>query len=351
MARRAGVARAATSTRSACCSTSWSPARRRTPVCRLAELARRGERDAPPVATRPSCRARFAALIDRCLARDPDARPASRRRAVRGARGGCARRRRVGSPTAIRTAACATFEREHRALFFGRGAEIARGRRAAARASRSSWSRATPASASRRCAAPACSRRSLDGRSAWPAWRSADAVPARAPRAASRALDAADRPGDGDTAAVHRSARGAAHRRRRPTRRRASPSALARAGDAASQVRVLATARSDFLGPARRAARPRRLRRPARCILLGPLGERGAARGDRRAGARRRLRVRVRGDGRRARRVRAARHLPLLQFALAELWEARDDDPHDPGGRARARSAASPARSRATRTR
>ena len=312
------------------------------------------ERDAPPLAGAPGVDARLAAIVDRCLARDPAERFAS----ADELRDALEELERVGADgadrrAATRTAACARSRPSTARCSSAAARRSARSSSGCA-PSRSCWSPATPASASRRCAAPACCPRSPRarsaaggpgrGRSSCPGARPLRGAGRRAGRAlgarrgdAAAALLARPRPRSRDAlraaarrrarpAPLRRPARGAGHAGATPRRRAPPSAALARLAAGVPGVRLLATVRGDFL--ARLAALPALGDELPRALyFLRPLAPDAHARGDRRPGA---------GDRRRASSPRrwstswssttaqAEGGLPLLQFALAELWEARD---------------------------
>ena len=152
--------------------------------------------------------------------------------------------------------------------------------------------------------------------------------------------------------ALRRPARGARHHGEPPAPRRWARRSAACDG-AGPGVRLLVTVRSDFLARDRRRSRARRADRAGALLPQAALAEgmRQAIVGPGRC-HRRRLRVARPWSTRWSQSTAAAEGgLPLLQFALAELWEARDP------GRGLIRpprssaSAASPARWRATPTR
>jgi len=277
---------------------------------RVAELQERVQTGAPPIASiAAEIPPRLCALIDACVALDPAVRPATGDalcEALEALRAPATTDAIDGNPYR----GLATFDREHRAVFFGRAAEV----RAAIERLRADAlvvvagdSGVGKSSLCRAGVIPAL---------ADAGWRVVTLVPGARPLAA---LDAVELP-DGEvllfvdqleellTVADDEQATLFAER-------------LVEL--ATGRVRVLATARADFLG--RLAGLPGLDDRLARALmLLGPLGDRG-------------LREAIVGPARALGYAfespsvidelvaSGRRNLPLLQFALAELWDVRDE--------------------------
>jgi WD40 repeat protein len=291
----------------------------------FAELGRRAEEhDAAPVAARaPGLPARFAALIDACVARDPARRPESGDAL-------CARLEALlpgaapSVPEGNPYRGLGVFEPEHRALFFGRATEsraVVERLRAEAFVVVAGDSGAGKSSLCRAGVLPAIADGELSGR-----WRVRTMVPGPHPGAAletALAPAADDDGGDGTVLFVDQLEELLTVAD--PDEAVATARRLAELAATAPRFRLLATARGDFLG--RLAGLPGLDASLGRALfLLGPLGERG-------------LRQAIVGPARAlgfeldpstvdelvASARRAASGLPLLQFALAELWEARDE--------------------------
>ncbi|MEO8549226.1 MAG: hypothetical protein ABI678_04615, partial [Kofleriaceae bacterium] len=281
--------------------------------------ARVVETAAAPVASRvDALPVRFAELIDACLALAPRDRPAN-------ADVVCDRLETVlGGHVPVSDASpyrgLAPFDAEHRALFFGR-ADDARAVVDRVRAEPfvivAGDSGAGKSSLCRAAVLPAFAERSIAGMR----WRTATMTPGLQPRATLAAVLAQRTPGEGLVIFVDQFE---------------ELISIADPGEAAevavtladliattSNVRILASARSDFLG--RLAALPELGELIGRGLgHLGPLSERGlreAITGPAHARG-----FELAGDEMIAALVASGRrNLPLLQFTLAELWEARDE--------------------------
>jgi serine/threonine protein kinase/formylglycine-generating enzyme required for sulfatase activity len=82
--------------------------------------------EAAPLESRvPEVDARFASIVNRCLRRDPEARFESARELLLALEGVQQALAGVATPSGNPYRGLRAFEREHRALFFGRGAEVA----------------------------------------------------------------------------------------------------------------------------------------------------------------------------------------------------------------------------------
>ena len=324
---------------------------------RRTRRAARRAADGRAAARRAAARRRCAPGVDPRARRDhrplPRARPGGAlrvgRRAARGARGSSrARRRAPRLPDGQPVPRPAAFEAEHRALFFGRGARGARAGRPAARRAAGLVAGDSGVGKSSLCRAGVLPRvadgalgggrvdrragaRAAPARSRWPP-RSRRSLGARRggarrralrddPRALGRALRAGD--GAGAAAAVRRSARGAASRSPIPTRRALVAEALGRArGARARRARAGDRARATSSRAWRRCPASATSWR-ARSTSSAPLaadGLREAIVGPARAkGVRFESEALV--DALVASTAPTAGGLPLLQFALAELWE------------------------------
>ncbi|HLL23821.1 MAG TPA: serine/threonine-protein kinase, partial [Kofleriaceae bacterium] len=282
------------------------------------ERAARDDEAGSIAALAPTIPTRLADLVDACLSRDPAKRPASGDAL-------CERLEAVVPPTATVVdgspyRGLSTFELEHRSVFFGRAEET----RAVVERLRTETlvivagdSGAGKSSLCRAAVVPAVTEKSLAGRR----WDAVMMTPGPRPRAA---LETALSRRSGNaglllfvdqleellTVSDRAEATWVAEQ-------------LADLVIAGSDIRVLASARTDFLG--RLAELPGLGELVGRALyLLGPLGERG-------------LREAIVGPARALGYefgtatmidelvTSGRRHLPLLQFTLAELWDARDD--------------------------
>lgn len=287
------------------------------PVTVLSERA--CETDAAPLASLVrDIPARFADLIDACVSRDLARRPAS----------GDALCDLLEALTAGATSAIhgspyrglSTFEAEHRGLFFGRTED---GRAVVDRLRTEMFvvvagdSGAGKSSLCRASVLPAVMERSLAGRR----WRVATMTPGVHPAAA---LDEAlaGPPGD-DGVLLFIDQFEELLTVSEPDEAAAVSERIAAMFSATSGVRVLASARSDFLG--RLAGLPGLGELIGRALyLLGPLAERGMR--DAVVGPARALGYAFESpDTIEALVASGRRNLPLLQFTLAELWDARDE--------------------------
>lgn len=271
-----------------------------------------------PIATRvANVPTRFAEVIDACVSRDPSQRPGSGDvlcdllEAVI--------ERASSAPEGSPYRGLSAFEPEHRSMFFGRAAEtrsIVERLRTETFVIVAGDSGAGKSSLCRAAVLPAIAEKSLGGKR----WHVTTAVPGTRPLARIEAALAEPPNEDGlllfidqleELVTIAEPAEAAEVAER-----------LAELVVASSHVRVIATARSDFLG--RLAALPGLGELVGRALfLLGPLRDRG-------------LRDAIVGPARAAGYsfeaaatvdelvASGGRHLPLLQFALAELWDARD---------------------------
>jgi eukaryotic-like serine/threonine-protein kinase len=274
--------------------------------------------DAPPVARMvPELPLRFAELIDTCLSRDPAARPSSgdalceRLQAVAG---------RPPVPPEINPyRGLAPFAAEHGGVFFGRAVDadaVTERLRVAPLVIVTGDSGVGKSSLCRAAVLPAVlARPDADRR-----WRLITLSPGSRPHrrlVAALADHAAD-----DGLVLYVDQLEELITLAEPAEAAAAAELLAELVIARSDVRVLASARSDFLG--RLAALPGLGELVGRALyLLGPLSEPGlrdaivepaAAAGF------------AFDDPATVDQLAASsqRHLPLLQFTLAELWQARD---------------------------
>jgi eukaryotic-like serine/threonine-protein kinase len=274
--------------------------------------------DAPPIASRvENLPARLAEVIDACVSRDPARRPGS------GDALGDLLETVLGGPPPAPDGSpyrgLSTFEAEHRGVFFGRAAEA---RTVIERLRTETFvivagdSGAGKSSLCRAAVLPAIAEKALAGKR----WRATTVIPGVRPLDRLEAALAEHRPDEGlllfvdqleELLTIGEPAQAALVAER-----------LAELVTARSDVRVLASARSDFLG--RLASLPGLGELVGRALfLLGPLGDRG-------------LREAIIGPARALGYAfedaatiddlvaSGRRHLPLLQFALAELWDARD---------------------------
>jgi len=278
-----------------------------------------GSENAAPVASHTTgLPARFAQLIDACLSRDPARRPGAGDELCELLEAVVPRAAAAieGSPYR----GLSTFEPEHRALFFGRADET----RAVVERLRTETfvvvagdSGAGKSSLCRAAVLPAVADKALAGRR----WRVVTMVPGTRPRASLEAALASTTAGEGLllfvdqleellTIADPDEAADVAER-------------LAELVVATSNIRVLASARSDFLG--RLAGLPGIGELVGRALfLLGPLSDRGLREAI--VGPARALGYELESPAMIDELVASSRHhLPLLQFTLAELWDARDD--------------------------
>ena len=303
------------------------------------------EREPPPLASvAPSVPAPLAAAIDRCLRRDPAARFAS----AEALRDALDRGADAPAPLAEPYRGLHPFAAEHRALFHGRGAET----RAVAERLRGEpfvlVAGDSGVGKSSLCAAGVVPRVLERGLGSARTWSAVTLAPGRRPLAALAAALASE--AGTDEAALASALRDDPAEAARALRRRlggergvvvyvdqleelvtvsvpdeatATALALAELALRAPSLRVLATARSDFL--TRLTALPRLGAEIAPALyLLAPMtddGVREAIVGPARAAGCElesealiaELAAAAPGDG-----------LPLLQFALATLWERRD---------------------------
>lgn len=259
----------------------------------------------------------LAALIDACTSRDPSRRPGSGDALGDLLEAVVARAPQLPEGSPYR--GLSTFEPEHRAMFFGRAAET---RSVIERLRTETFvivagdSGAGKSSLCRAAVLPAIAEKSLAGKR----WRVTTMVPGARPRVSLEVALSERRTDEGLllfidqleellTIADPREAAEMAER-------------LADLVVATSNVRVLASARSDFLG--RLAGLPGLGELLGRALfLLGPLGDRGLREAI--IGPARALGYAFEEPGTIDDLVASGRrHLPLLQFALAELWDARD---------------------------
>ncbi len=266
------------------------------------------------IASLPS---RLASLVDACVAHSPERRPATGDEL-------CDALEALQPSQLVNVEeppyrGLSRFEPEHRGVFFGRleeSREIVERLRTETLVIVAGDSGAGKSSLCRAAVLPAVSEKSLGGRS----WRITTMVPGTHPSARLTEALAMRGPGEGLllfidqleellTIADLAEANAMAER-------------IADLAVAGSHVRVLATVRSDFLG--RLAGLPHLGELVGRALyLLGPLGDRG-------------LRDAIVGPARAHGYQFASpamidelvasgrRHLPLLQFTLSELWNARD---------------------------
>jgi eukaryotic-like serine/threonine-protein kinase len=307
------------------------------------------ERDPPSLTSAPGVESRFAAIVDRCLLRDPEQRYASADE-LRDALEDVERTAAVGPlPGGNPYRGLRPFEADHRALFFGRSQEIGT---VVDRLRAESFVLVTGGSGSGKsslCRAgvlPACSDGALGGERTW-TW--AQVIPGRRPLRALAAALAAALQLDEDAAAellAERSAMRELLREKLGDSRglvlfvdqleelvtladadEATPAdlALARLAAGTPGLRLVAAARADYLG--RLAALPALGDELQRALFfLRPLGPD-------------RIREVIVGPARATgvgfeseslvdelveTSAQAEGSLPLLQFALAELWESRD---------------------------
>jgi WD40 repeat protein/serine/threonine protein kinase len=286
----------------------------------FAELSERvGREPAPPIAAAvPGLPPRLAELVDACVAVDPARRPDSADALCELLDGVVHRADPTVDGSPYR--GLHTFEPEHKGVFFGRAEET----RAVVERLRTETfvvvagdSGVGKSSLCRATVIPAVLEKSLAGRR----WRTATMVPGSRPMArleaalATRAADEGlllfvDQLEELLTVADAGEAERVAER-------------LAELVVSSSSVRVLASARGDFLG--RLAALPALGELVGRALfLLGPLSERGLR--DAIVGPARALGYELASPQMIELLVASGRrHLPLLQFTLAELWDARDD--------------------------
>jgi serine/threonine protein kinase/formylglycine-generating enzyme required for sulfatase activity len=316
------------------------------PITELADAVR--SRAAPPVSDRaPSLDARLASAIDRCLARAPGDRFAS-------ADALCDAIDEPGSPERATIDGCPyrgllAFEAAHSAVFFGRSAEaraLFDRLRSDALVVVTGDSGSGKSSLCRAGVLPLVVREGLGGGAAWSA---VELVPGSHPIAA-LASALARRVGAAEqelAAAIRRDPFDLGRRLRErpgdeativlldqleevmslsdPDEAALAGAALAGVAIRAPNVRLLCTARSDFL--TRLTTLPHFGKLVARSIFLVPaMDERDIAQAitgpAERAGVRFESEESVRELTQAA--LGAPAGLPLLQFALAELWERRD---------------------------
>jgi eukaryotic-like serine/threonine-protein kinase len=306
--------------------------------------------DPPPVLARaPGCDPQLAAVIDRCLCRDPDDRFASAD-ALREALEGIVRSARAAAvPEGNPYRGLAAFEAEHRAVFFGRGPvirHVIERLRAEALVVVAGESGVGKSSLCRAGVSPCVLDGALgDGRT----WETVHLFPGKHPLAA---LCAALAPRLGRSEAdlaeavrVHAAALGRELRAHLGSERGllvlvdqleelvtlADPieaevvaEALAVLATPNPSVRVVATVRGDFLGRLARFT-PLCDELSRGLLLLGPLGPDGLREAI--VGPARSKGVRFESEAMVQQLIAAVTRdgsLPLLQFALAELWDARD---------------------------
>ncbi|HWO21496.1 MAG TPA: bifunctional serine/threonine-protein kinase/formylglycine-generating enzyme family protein [Kofleriaceae bacterium] len=274
--------------------------------------------DAPPVAGWvENLPARLAEVIDACVSRDPAQRPGS------GDALGDLLESVLGVPAPAPDGSpyrgLSTFEAEHRGVFFGRAAEA---RTVVERLRTETFvivagdSGAGKSSLCRAAVLPAIAEKSLAGKR----WRATTVIPGVRPLDRLDAALAERSPDEGLLLFVDQLEELLTIAE--PAQAALVAEYLADLVTARSDVRVLASARSDFLG--RLACLPGLGELVGRALfLLGPLGDRG-------------LREAIVGPARALGYTfedaatiddlvaSGRRHLPLLQFALAELWDARD---------------------------
>jgi serine/threonine protein kinase/formylglycine-generating enzyme required for sulfatase activity len=287
----------------------------------MAELmVRARDEDVPPIARQVAeLPAQLAELVDSCVARDPRRRPASGDALCDRLEAVVPRALPVITGSPYR--GLASFESEHRAMFFGRAAEA----RAVVERLRTETfvmvvgdSGAGKSSLCRAAVLPAVLDKSLAGTR----WRAATMVPGARPMARLAAALADRRADEGLLLFIDQleelwtlaPASEAAEVARR----------LAELVVASSAVRVLASARSDYLG--RLAGLPGLGELVGRALfLLGPMRDQGLV--DAILGPARAAGYAFESAETIHALVASGRHhLPLLQFALSELWDARDED-------------------------
>ncbi|HWM88938.1 MAG TPA: serine/threonine-protein kinase, partial [Kofleriaceae bacterium] len=307
------------------------------------------ERDAPSLAGTPGVEPRLAAIIDRCLARDPERRFASADE-LRDAIEDFERIGAVGPlPGGNPYRGLRPFEADHRALFFGRASEIGAvidRMRAESLVVVTGGSGSGKSSLCRAGVLPAVADGALGGDRVW-SWN--HLLPGRRPlRALAAALGSA-LDFDETVAAELLSDRAAIRDRLReklgdargvvlfvdqmeelvtladPDEASEAERAMARLAAGVPGLRVLAAARADYLGrlaalPALgddlqralyflRPLGPERIRE----VVVGPAQATGIG-----------FETESMVDQLVETTAEAEGSLPLLQFALAELWEARD---------------------------
>jgi serine/threonine protein kinase/formylglycine-generating enzyme required for sulfatase activity len=285
----------------------------------MSELAARvPAEDAPPIASQlADLPAQLAQLVDAAVARDPARRPISGDAL-------CDLLELVGprAPLILPGSpyrGLSTFESEHRALFFGRTAET----RAVVERLRTETfvivagdSGVGKSSLCRAAVLPAVAEKSLGGTR----WRVTAILPGTRPLARIEAALAERRSDEGLLLFIDQL---------EELLTIAEPDECARFAQrlaelvvATSAVRVLASARSDFLG--RLAGLPGLGELVGRALfLLGPLNDRGLF--DAVVGPAQASGYSFESAATVSELVASGRrHLPLLQFALSELWDARD---------------------------
>ncbi|HTE51374.1 MAG TPA: bifunctional serine/threonine-protein kinase/formylglycine-generating enzyme family protein, partial [Kofleriaceae bacterium] len=307
------------------------------------------ERDPPPLVGAPGVEPRFAAIVDRCLQRDPERRFASAD-PMRDALEGLERASSVGPlPGGNPYRGLRAFEADHRALFFGRAQEVGAvidRLRAESFVVVTGGSGSGKSSLCRAGILPAVADGALGGERVW---TSAYLLPGRHPlRALGAALGGALELDENaavelmtDRAAMRDAVRDRLGDERglllfvdqleelvtlsEPEEAAAAERVLARVSAGLPGLRLLAAARADYLG--RLAALPALGDDVQRALFfLRPLGPE-------------RIREVITGPAQATgvgfeseslvdqlvdTTAQAEGSLPLLQFALAELWESRD---------------------------
>jgi serine/threonine protein kinase/formylglycine-generating enzyme required for sulfatase activity len=269
---------------------------------------------ADQVATLP---ARLAEVIDRCTDRDPARRPSSGDALCELLEAVTVRA--LPAPDGTPYRGLSTFEPEHRDMFFGRTAEtdaVVERLRLETLVIVAGDSGVGKSSLCRAAVLPAIADKSLSGKR----WRVTTVLPGAHPLPRIEAALAERRGDEGLLLFVDQLEELLTIAE--PVEAVRVSECLAQLVMASSDVRVLASARSDFLG--RLAGLPGLGELVGRALfLLGPIRDRG-------------LREAILGPARAAGYAFEAaatvdeliasgrRHLPLLQFALAELWDARD---------------------------